>query len=596
MKRVFTLLIVAMFLTVSAYAQEQNYGGMISQNPDGTYFYMRSSLEMVYLTSETMLDDARVEQDKVDKAWADYMDPNKNFPPQYNKHGANIGSMSLGQIEEVNAEGDTVAISDDVLRDRIAKYIEDNKIANQLVMRWFNYNPNGTINFDIDNPENPDAKLNMSTIFERGFYTVNAGDENVAMSSLKRDRETQIKELSMKLIPFTFLTFTELNYIDNEPVARKVRDVALVAAEVARQQALNNGTNATVTEAVYKGAVKGINAAYEATKDGKTLRSKTWLFRLVWDEETEAYFNNEVVANPKLLETSDKFKVEFVDSQKNKSLVLISAGRTSQRIIDLTMVRNLNKVFRDMQARNDVFKVWTPLLDFYSLVSPSLTAPITVEGNVITAQIGVKEGLRGGEQFSVVDEDGNFYGYVIAQPGMIWDNDEGEGNDAAENYEPQLDKKKQPVTATTFKAKGLKNARTGLLLSNPTPPKKMRVAARVGTKEGIEEGDKFDVYQYNALTGQLDKKGTMSVVKGKVWDNIYYDAETELSAEAVAMAENAEQLEGVDAEEVEKAVEEEIAEETTPLKKRDKEGLRVTETLFKGSCNVQPGMFLRKAK
>ena len=32
------------------------------------------------------------------------------------------------------------------------------------------------------------------------------------------------------------------------------------------------------------------------------------------------------------------------------------------------------------------------------------------------------------------------------------------------------------------------------------------------------------------------------------------------------------------------------------LKKRDKEGLRTTETLFNGGCNVQPGMFLRKAR
>ena len=578
MKRLFTFLIVSMFLTISAFAQEQNYSGMFSQNEDGTYFYMRSSLEMVYLTSETMLEKARVDEELVENAWKDYMDPTKNFPPQYNKHGAGIGSMPLGKIEEVNDKGDTIQVSDDVLRDRISKYIEDNKLANRLVMRWFNYNPYGTINYDIDNPENPDAKLNMATIFERGYYTVNAGEENVAMTALKRDKDTQIKELSMKLLPFTFLTFTELDYYDNEPVARVVRDAAKLTADIVYTAAVNNGANKKIDDIAHKAAHIAADAAYEATKDGKTLRSKTWLYRLVWDEETEAYFNNEVVDNPKLLETSDKFKMEFIDSQQNKSIVLISAGRDEQRVVDLTMVRNLNKVFSEMQKRNDVFKVWTPLLDFYSLVSPSLTAPITVEGKTITAQIGVKEGLRGGEQFSVVDEDGNFYGYVIAQPGMIWDNDEGEGDDAANRYEPQVDKKKQPVTATTFKAKGLKNARTGLLLSNPTPPKKMRVAARIGTKEGVEEGDKFDVYQYDAVAGKLDKKGTMTVVKGKVWDNIYYNNTDE------GLVEEAEEILGEDGSAVE------------PLKKRDKEGLRVTETLFKGNCNVQPGMFLRKAK
>ena len=565
MKRVFTLLIVAMLLTINAFAQEQNYGGMITQNEDGTYFYMRSSLEMVYLDSENFPD-----EEVVKASWNEYMDPDKNFPNQYNKHGVDIGSVPLGATKRVDSNGKTVDIDDDILRDRITKYIEDNKIANQLIKRWFNYNPNGTINYDIDNPENPDAKLNMATIFERGYYTVNAGDENVAMSSLKRDRDTQIKELSMKLIPFTFMTFTKFEFYENEPVARVIRDAAIVAADVIYAQALDNGANKTIADIVHTGAVAAANAAYKATKDGYTLRSDTWLYKLVWDEATELYFNNEVVANPRLLETSRKFRMEYVDHQENKSIVLISATRTFSQIIDLTIVRNLNKVFEKLQIRNDVFKVWTPLLDFYSLVSPRLTAPITVEGKTITAKIGVKEGLRGGEQFSVVDEDGNFYGYVIAQPGMVWDNDEGVGDDAADKYEPQVDKKKRPVTATTFKAKGLKNARTGLLLENPRPPKKFRVAARVGTKEGIEEDDKFDVYQYNANTGKFDKKGKMKVVKGKVWDNIYYNNNEEAA------------FVGGKAPEV--------------LKKRDKQGLRVTETLFKGNCKIQPGMFLRKAK
>ena len=164
--------IVAILLTLSVVAQKQNYAGMISQGEDGEYFYMRSSLEMVYIESEKFPN-----KELVDASWNNYMDPMKNFPNQYNKHGAGISIAALG--------GDA-KLTDAQMADLILKYIDRNKIANKLVMRWFDYNPKGTIAYDVTNPENPDAMLSMKTIFERGYYTVNAGDENVSMSSLKR--------------------------------------------------------------------------------------------------------------------------------------------------------------------------------------------------------------------------------------------------------------------------------------------------------------------------------------------------------------------------------------------------------------------------
>ena len=557
MKKLYTLLAFVILLTINGLSQQQHYTGLISQNDDGTYFYMRSSLEMVYIDSDYFPN-----KELVDNCWNDYMDPQKNFPNQYNKHGADIGTVPLGGNSK---------LSDTEMANAILNYINRNKIANKLVMRWFNYNKDGKIAYDVDYPENPEAMINMQTIFDRGYYTVNAGDEDISMSALKRDKDTQIKELSMKLLPFTFMTFTKLEFYENEPVARAVRDAAILTADAAYNKAVKDGTDEKSARFWRDLAVVGANTVYNSTKDGYTLKSNTWLYRLVWDENTESYFNNKVLQDPKLLETSDQFKMEFVDCQDNKSTVIISATRSFEQIISLTMVRNLNKVFVDLQNRNDVFKVWTPLLDFYSLVSPRLEAPITVEGKKITAKIGTKEGLRGGEQFSVYDEDGNFYGYAIAQKGMIWDNGDDAGEDAQSNYEPQVDKKGNLITCTTFKGKGLKKARTGLILMNPMPPKKTRIAARIGTKEGVEANDKYIVYQYDANKNILQKKGFVKVVKGKVWDNIYFNNND-------MKLRNSEQ----------KA--------QTTLKKRDKEGFRTTETIFKGSCKVQPGMFLRKAK
>lgn len=551
----YILFICVILLTINGLSQSQLYSGMISKDDDGAYFYMRSSLEMVYIDSDYFPN-----KELVDNSWNNYMDPQKNFPNQYNKHGAEIGVVPVGIDREM---------SDKEMANLLLNYINRNKIANKLIMRWFNYNKDGKIAYDTDYPENPEAMINMQTIFERGYYTVNAGDENLAMSALKRDRDIQIKELSMKLLPFTFMTFTKLEFYENEPVARAVRDAAIIAAEAAYTKAVNEGSKEQTARLLCDLAIIAANAAYNATKDGYTLRTNTWLYKLVWDEKTELYFNNKVLENPRLLENSNAFKMEYVDCQSNKSLVVFSVTRSFEEIINLTMVRNLNKVFVELQNRNDVFKVWTPLLDFYSLVSPRLEAPVTVDGKMITAKIGTKEGLRGGERFSVYDEDGKFYGYAIARQGMVWDNGDETGNDSQELYEPQLDKKGHLVTCTTFKGKKLKNARTGLLLLNPMPPKRMRIAARIGTKEGVENNDKYNVYQYDAAKQSLNKAGTVKVVKGKIWDNYYYNAgDANRSAQG----------------------------QPASLKKRDKDGFRITETQFKGKCKVQPGMFLRKYK
>lgn len=554
MKRIYIILI-AIMLTISALAQKQNYAGMISQGDNGEYFYMRSSLEMVYIDSENFPN-----KELVEASWNDYMDPEKNFPNQYNKHGANIGTVSLG--------GGNSEMSDQEMAQAILQYLNRNHMGNRLVMRWFNYNRYGSIPYDVENPENPDAMINMGTIFERGYYTVNSGDENVTMTTLLRDRDTQIKDLSMKLLPFTFMTFTKFDFYENEPVARSVRDAAIKVAYAAYEQNIKNGADQSAAKLKYDLLVAAANAVYASTKDGYTLKSNTWLYKLVWDDKTEAFFNNEVLKDPTLLERCDNFRMEYVDCQDNTSTLIVSLTRSFEEIIDITMVRNLNKVFNDLQNRNDVFKVWTPLIDFYSLVSPNLSAPISVENGTITAKIGTKEGLRGGEQFALVDDMGTFYGYVVAVPGKVWDNDHDDiGADAQECYEPQVDKKGNPITCTTFKGKVSKNIYSGLLLTNPMPPKKNRIAARIGNKEGVEAGDSYYVYQYDVVANKLIKRGMVKAAKGHIWDNMFYNSRNGSNGR-----------------------------DGTTLKKRDKEGLRITETVFTGSCKVQPGMFLRKAR
>ena len=65
----------------------------------------------------------------------------------------------------------------------------------------------------------------------------------------------------------------------------------------------------------------------------------------------------------------------------------------------------------------------------------------------------------------------------------------------------------------------------------------------------------------------------MKAVKGKIWDNYYYnDVRNEMRLNSRETMMN------------------------VPLKNRDKDGLKCTATTFKGCKNVRPGMFIRKVK
>jgi len=98
-------------------------------------------------------------------------------------------------------------------------------------------------------------------------------------------------------------------------------------------------------------------------------------------------------------------------------LVTFKTGesRTEEQIIDLALVRNIDNAFAELQKDNDVFKTKSPI---YSI------APIT-------AKIGMKEGLEGGETFEVLELTYNAktgltsyksLGKIKADANLVWDN------------------------------------------------------------------------------------------------------------------------------------------------------------------------------
>ena len=109
------------------------------------------------------------------------------------------------------------------------------------------------------------------------------------------------------------------------------------------------------------------------------------------------------------------FKMEFVNDQVNSSIFLFAEGKTLEQIIDKVLVRNIDNAFAKLQKENDVFK---PLVKI-----------LTKEP--LTAEIGMKEGLEGGENFEVLElQEEAGTGKILFKrvstvkvaKGKVWDN------------------------------------------------------------------------------------------------------------------------------------------------------------------------------
>jgi hypothetical protein len=102
---------------------------------------------------------------------------------------------------------------------RIEKYLKDEKIANKLVSKWFNRQPDGSFDFDL--------------VSERGIFNASFLDTKTAESS--SDGVALLKTAGLELINNTFVVINRFNFYANEPVAAAIRDVA--KAELAKKMA-----------------------------------------------------------------------------------------------------------------------------------------------------------------------------------------------------------------------------------------------------------------------------------------------------------------------------------------------------------------------
>lgn len=428
MKKKYALILAAVFFTaLTAYSQVEK--------PT----YRRSSLHIVLMESESF-----PQKDLVMKSWNGYP-----FPDKYNNHIlTNLKTMNPAAIQVTDADraaagqekpsevggmmngamsGATSGIIDNDadMPAKIFKFSKENQLAKQLVAKWFNRNAAGKFNVDL--------------IGERGIYDASELEKAKAAGQVKGSRA--LEDAGADLIPNTFVVFSKLNFVENEPVAK----AALLLA-------LTQTAKISIPFAREK-AEQAAQAAYEKAKEGYSVWTKTWLYKLKWDKAIEEKFYNEHWSNPAAFNSSNDYELEFVGKESATSLVTFSLKeqRTEEQIINLATVRNIDNVFAKMQKVYDVFKPKVPVLSV----------------NPITGKIGMKEGLEGGEKFEALEivqnpETGKTeyksVGKITVEKKLVWDNRYTSGEKSSDAAVAEA----QSLGVTTFE--GSKKIQPGMLL------------------------------------------------------------------------------------------------------------------------------------
>lgn len=411
--------------------------------------YRRNSLHLILVESEDF-----PRKETVMKAYS-----NAPFPEKYNNHSIGFNSFDPKQFDVVgttqtaavsskkgmfsglkaaagavsNADGDGSDMSM-----TINKFIKDKKVANQLIAKWFD--------------RQADGSFDMKLVAERGSYNASEMEANIAKGSARGT--ASLADAGEELIKNTFVVFTKLKFVSNEPIAAAIRLAA-------KTQTGKLGYFKILADAA-------ADKIYEKTKEGYSVWTTSYLYRLKWNDTTAAVFYDKYWMDKKSLDVKKKeafnnstdFDMEFVGSEKSSTLVTFSlkTQRTEDQTVELATIRNVDNVFAKLQKEYDVFKPKTPL---YS-------------GDPITAKIGLKEGIEGGDKFEVLEQTLDpktglttyvKKGIITVDKNSIWDNRynaaEGEVSDK-DDKDNKKDKSKTPLDRTTFK--GGKNFAAGMLI------------------------------------------------------------------------------------------------------------------------------------
>lgn len=288
----------------------------------------------------------------------------------------------------------------------IVSFFDRNRVARRLVAKWFNRDPAG--NFDV------------SLVAHRGNY--NASEMDVQMARMSKRGLALLSDAGEELIGNTFVTVNDIVYVDKE---KQAKTAALILAMISA--AANAAAEASGDDGSALGDLALLGAVIADNLGGFTVKVRTHLFRLNWDDTIAARFyadywvdkntpEQERIRRRRLFEQSDMFSLNYIGYYDVKSeKTVLKDWHTPEDVISKVCARALDKAIVGLQKKYEPFKVKTPVLE-------------VVDGKVM-AKIGMKEGLTKSSKFEVlqqVEKEGRTVyrriGKVVPEKKKIWDN------------------------------------------------------------------------------------------------------------------------------------------------------------------------------
>ncbi len=362
----------------------------VADKKAGVAKYRRSSLHTM------IIEDAKLP--KIDVILKTFK--NAEFPDKYNNHTVGDKSFDLAKyyVAPVADEGEKLSKKESKdLSLSINKYFEENKVANKIVAKWFDRSPEGA--FD------------MNLIGERGMYDASA---QAAATAASTERGTSmLADAGEELIPNTFVVVNYSEFIENEPVAKGVRDAAYSTVKDQDKDAIGR----LIVE-------KAADKLYEKTKDGYIVLTTAYLYQLEWTDSMSAVFYQDLwmdttsidPTKKEAFDNTDLFHLKLLGYQKAKAFIAgVSKNATDiNAIVETATLRSINSVYAKLQRKFEPFRTKTPL----------------VSADPLGAKIGLKEGLEAGDKYEVLeqvaDAEGKITykrkGVIKVEKGKIWNN------------------------------------------------------------------------------------------------------------------------------------------------------------------------------
>lgn len=294
--------------------------------------------------------------------------------PRFNDHNLGVRAVNFGSSDRNDQ------------RANINKFIAEVDLAKKMVSKWF-CRDKATGAFSLD------------LVKERGLTNAHLVDWELAKASVRG--KAILEDAGEELIPQTYLIFNDIIYNSRSGFG----SVLKMAANI------------------YVGNVDGLQDSMQEIA-GFKVTIKSYLYRLVWNEEIASVFYNNMYFDSSNIDASKKklfdtdqtlFRLEYVGMTESSNQKTSFQGVKQPRdLLRKICARVIDHNISDLQHTFPDFRIKAPLMSI----------------NPLRADIGLKEGVSENSQFEVletiIEESGKMkyrrVGVIKPKKGQIKDN------------------------------------------------------------------------------------------------------------------------------------------------------------------------------